>query len=182
MQKIIPFKFGPEKPSLKLYVYLHGAGEFGVGPEGQDKYPGFCSLLKSGELCPSHPFIFACALDGEIWEADSLDVFIEDLKNEYKATDIHLIGYSRGGEGVYNYINNYSSIESATVINSRVPNAFESDINVGVIHSKCDQITPIEEVRRFVANAQSKGLLVSLTEWNGDHYSIEDIARYGIAL
>ncbi|MBL4680159.1 MAG: hypothetical protein JKY88_05480 [Pseudomonadales bacterium] len=157
----------------RLFVYLHGSGEFGKGVEGQFEYPGFATLLSDGVLEIPHPFAIACCVIGENWEKEMLSNYLKKLSARFDNPKIDLLGYSRGGEGAYR-IADSPHVNSVTVINSRLPKPYCTDTPLHVIHAVDDQITPIDSVRAFSRHVES---VSKLTEWQGDHYCIEPIAR-----
>ena len=80
--------FGRSHFSSSIYVYLHGAGEFGAGFERQYQYPGFATLLRDDEIALKHPFVLACCQNGHHWQADELGSYISDLYREFKDAEI----------------------------------------------------------------------------------------------
>ncbi len=171
--------YGKPKSTNRIYVYLHGSGEFGKGPEGQSEYPGFATLLDSNAINLKQPFVIACAMSGTHWHIESLHRFLQAIRSKFSANHIDLIGYSRGGEGVYDYLKSYDDIRSSTVINSEIPRSFTgSHSPLHVIHSDSDQFTPLSEVRNFVNGVEKFSSETTLTEWKGDHFSIGEIAKW----
>lgn len=167
--------YGEYKNTERVYVYLHGAGEFGQGFDGQYKYPGFATLLRDGEISLRHPFIIACCMDGSSWLPDSLELYLNEVSSCFYDAKIDLIGYSRGGEGIYEYLLKYADIRTATVINSELPQLPPTNLEVPlhVIHASYDQFTPFVKVQDFVES--NFGDTVTLSKWDGDHFSIEAI-------
>ncbi|MGF1733593.1 hypothetical protein [Photobacterium kasasachensis] len=168
--------YGTYEKSERVYVYLHGAGEFGQGIEGQYKYPGFATLLRDGEISLGEPFIIACCMDGSHWLPDSLTLYLNAVSTFFSGAQIDLIGYSRGGEGVYEYLQRHVNVRTATVINSEVPQLLPTNLEVPlhVIHASHDQFTSFDKVQKFVE--LHLGDTVKLTKWEGNHFSIEAIA------
>ena len=96
--------FNQHRICERIFVYLHGAGEFGSGPMGQFKYPGFATLLRDGDLKLKQLFVIACCMEGDYWQPEDLKQYFEWLKHRYDQAKIDLIGYGRGGLGVFNYL------------------------------------------------------------------------------
>jgi predicted esterase len=180
MQKIESVIFNESATPEWIYVYLHGSGGFPGSGESLYKYRDFPKLLKIGELKPSHPFVVLHALEGEHWDAESVDSFLLELKATYHNPKIHLIGYSRGGFGVYEYISKFKGASRATVINSRVFSDLDTETALDVFHAKKDQITPIESVKALVKQKIEQGQPILFHEYEGDHYSVETVALSGI--
>ena len=168
--------FGKIEPSARIFVYLHGAGEFGKGCEGQYQYPGFARLLRDDEILLNQPFVIACCLKGEYWSPEDLKSYLSELTKYFGKSEIDLIGYSRGGLGVYEYLHYGGQVKTATVINSRVPNNWSMchDIPMHIIHAVEDQNTSIDSVLKFTESLKSR---FSMTVFDGDHFSIEAIAK-----
>jgi len=163
-----------------IFVYLHGAGEFGSGFERQYQYPGFATLLRDDEISISQPFVVACCQEGSHWHGDTVDLYLSELRTTFVDADIDIIGYSRGGNGVYSYIQTYSGVRSATVINANAPTLDSQLITIPlhIVHAENDHVNPIEPVKKYVESASSGKLF--FTAVPGDHYSIESVARSGI--
>ena len=163
-----------------IFVYLHGAGEFGKGFKRQYQYPGFATLLRDDEISVNNPFVIACCQEGVHWDADMVELYLSEVKRTFIDTDIDLIGYSRGGSGVYSYIQAYTGVRSATVINAKAPtlNSLSISIPLHIIHAEQDHVNPIEPVKKYVENASNKNIV--LTTVPGDHFSIEAVAKSGI--
>jgi len=172
--------YGHSYFSSSIYVYLHGAGEFGVGFERQYQHPGFATLLRDDEIPLKHPFVLACCQSGGHWQTEELDMYISDLCKEFKNTKIDLIGYSRGGTGVYSYISSRANIRTATVINSKPPTIELPDLRIPlhIVHAEKDHISPIETVKMYLQGNSSDKVHFSMVQ--GDHYSIESVAKSGI--
>lgn len=171
--------FGVDKPCKSIYVYLHGSGGFGTDYKGQFEYPDFPSLLRDGEMNLEQPFVVACCMHGEYWSASQLASYFTYLKERFGADGIDVIGYSRGGAGVYDLLQAGVSVNSAVVINSRLPEALMlSDTPVHIIHATDDQFTPLGNVKLFVKRFGPEK--ITFTEWQGDHYSIAAIAQSDI--
>jgi len=166
--------------SRSIYLYLHGAGEFGVGFDRQYQYPGFATLLRDDEIAVKHPFVLACCQSGSHWQADKLDAYLSDLRREFENVYIDLIGYSRGGTGVYSHISSHTNVRTATVINSKPPSVPLSSLKVPlhIIHAERDQVSPIESVKIYLESNTSENVHFSVVQ--GDHYSIESVAKSGI--
>ena len=172
--------YGRNHFSTSIYVYLHGAGEFGAGFERQYQYPGFATLLRDDEIALDHPFVLACCQNGSHWQANDLEVYISDLRSEFENAKIDLIGYSRGGTVVYSYVGSRANVRTATVINSKPPAVEPTDLKVPlhVVHAERDQVSPIESVKKYLENDSSESVHFSVVQ--GDHYSIESVAKSGI--
>lgn len=176
---IISFVFGQRRVSERVFVYLHGAGGFGKGYSGLFMYPGFATLLRDGALRVDVPFVFACCMEGEHWPVERLTLFLRQVSTHFGEATIDLIGYSRGGLGVYELVGDTDIIRSATVINSRLPEKpVDVCVPLHIIQARHDQRVSFEAVRAF-ANRDYSGL-VSFTAWEGDHFSIEEIVLSGI--
>lgn len=182
MQRIEIISFEEEAPHEWVYVYLHGAGEFGESRKSLYKYRDFPLLIKSKELIPAHPFMVFHAIEGDRWEVDSVEAHLKLVLKKYPKAKIHLIGFSRGGVGVYEYVSKYSLATKATVINSRVCRELNTRTNIDVVHAKNDQTSKIDEVRDFVKSKLQAGQPIRLTEFEGDHYSIAEIGLSGIVV
>jgi uncharacterized alpha/beta hydrolase family protein len=114
---------------------------------------------------------------GASWEVGRLSRYISEIKQNNNNLEIDLIGYSRGGTGVYKYIAKYRDLRTATVINSKPLKTMPITINtpLHVIHSVNDQFTPMAHIEdNFINFTEPK---VQLTRWDGDHFSIEAIAK-----
>jgi predicted esterase len=171
--------FGADKPCNSIYVYLHGAGEFRTGYDGQYQYPGFASLLRDCELKIEQPFVIACCMEGDHWVTEQLATYLSELSSRFGKVGIDIIGYSRGGRGVYDLLMAGVELNSATVINSRLPELTElPKVPVHIIHATNDQLTSASEVVAFVSRAGNE--VTSYTAWQGDHFSVVDIAHAGI--
>jgi len=172
--------YGRSYFSGSIYLFLHGAGEFGAGFEGHYQYPGFGTLLRDNKITLKHPFVLACCQNGNHWRSDILESYISELRSEFKNTEIDLIGYSRGGAGVYSYIGTHSNVRTATTINSKPPLVPPEEIPVPlhIIHAEQDQISPIEPVKKYLQSNASEKIHLSVVQ--GDHYSIESVAKSGI--
>ena len=171
--------FGADKLGNNIYVYLHGSGGFRTGYEGQYEYPDFASLLRDGKIELEQPFIVACCMDREHWNAVQLIEYLNELSMRFNNARIDVIGYSRGGTGVYSLLQSSTALRSATVINSRLPIvAKPPNVPVHIIHASNDQLTQVETVREFVKQFGNE--LTSFTVWHGDHFSIAAIALSGI--
>jgi len=171
--------FGADKACDNVFVYLHGAGEFRKGFDGQYEYPGFASLLRDGEMVVISPFIIACCMDSDQWPLEQLSRYLDEVSSRFNKAEINIIGYSRGGRGVYDLLNSGKKLRSATVINSRLPASIESThIPIHIIHASDDQHTPLSTVQAFIEQRDNEH--ISLTVWEGDHFSIESIARSGV--
>lgn len=162
-----------------LFVYLHGGGGFGKERERLFKYREFPKLIRCGEITPSHPFVVLHALDGERWDVDAVEDRLLRLKKKFNRSKIHMVGYSRGGFGVYEYVSRYEGVQKATVINSRTFDALDTITPIEVFHATNDQLTPIHTVFEFVKLKAQSGISISLTEFNGDHHSVEEVVRSG---
>lgn len=115
-------------------------------------------------------------MEGEYWPVKKLIEYLNDLSARFGAAEVDLIGYSRGGIGIYHLLQAGVIVRSATVINSRLPNCEKlPDLPLHIIHSSGDQFTPIEDVRSFASRFGNR--LTKLSEWEGDHYSIASISR-----
>ena len=166
--------------SGSIYLYLHGAGEFGFGFERQYQYSGFATLLRDDEIAVKHPFVIACCQRGSYWQVDKLDAYFSDLRREFENAQIDLIGFSRGGTGVYSYISSHSNVRTATVVNSRPPSVQLRNLKVPlhIIHAERDQVSPIESVKMYLESNTSENVYFSVVQ--GDHYSIESVAKSAI--
>ena len=100
--------------------------------------------------------------------------------SEFENTEIDLIGYSRGGTGVYSYISSHTNVRTATVINSKPPTIESSNLKVPlhIIHAERDQVSPVESVKMYLESNASESFHFSIVQ--GDHYSIESVAKSGI--
>lgn len=179
MQRIETISFEEDAPQQWVYIYLHGAGEFGGDRNSIYQHPDFPLLIRSKKLIPAHPFIVFHALDGDFWEVDSVEAHIALVADRYSQAKIHLIGFSRGGIGVYEYVSKYSRATKATIINSRVWSRLNSRTPIEVIHAIKDQKSRIEDVRNFVQSKIQAGQPISLREFEGDHFSVAQIALSG---
>jgi fermentation-respiration switch protein FrsA (DUF1100 family) len=177
MQEIDIMMFGQQLEADYVQVYLHGKGGF-LNEEELFRYPDFPRLLKQGELELQYPFILLHALNGEQWDVHAVHIAIQKIRLTYPNSKIHLMGYSRGGTGVYRYVDQYNDVSLASIINSKLED-FSSSIPVQVIHACDDQTQPLDEVQAFVADKVSKGLNITLKLVPGDHFSIGSIARSG---
>ncbi|UXI00114.1 hypothetical protein [Photobacterium sp. TY1-4] len=174
--------YGAEKTTDRVYVYLHGAGEFGQGAEGQYQYPGFATLLRDGNLSLKQPLIIACCMAGTHWLPDALKPYLDEVSAHFGHAQIDLIGYSRGGEGIYALLSHLRNpaLRTATIINSAIPPMVlpHPTVPLHVIHASQDQFTSLANVKDFVGSHTDSN--IKLTEWQGDHFSIEAIARSGV--
>ena len=169
--------YGELQGARRVYIYLHGAGEFGEEYNLQYQYPGFATLLRDCNLRINYPFVIACCTVGTSWDTGRLCQYISEIKQINDNLEIDIIGYSRGGTGVYKYISKYCDLRTATVINSKPVKTMPTTINtpLHVIHSVNDQITPIAEIEDYLVSIS--GPKIQLTRWDGDHFSIEAIAK-----
>lgn len=62
-----------------------------------------------------------CCHDSDHWEPQKLKVFFDELRQNLKYDEIDLLGYSRGGKGVYDYLSTYGDIRSAVIVSARPP-------------------------------------------------------------
>ena len=172
--------YGELQGANRVYIYLHGAGEFGEDYNLQYQYPGFATLLRDGKLGLNYPFIIACCTVGTSWGTERLSQYISEVRQNNNNLEIDIIGYSRGGAGVYKYISEYRDLRTATVINSRPLKTMPATINtpLHVIHSVNDQVTPIAQIEDYLVNIS--GPNVQFTRWDGDHFSIEAIAKSNV--
>ncbi|MFD2177829.1 alpha/beta hydrolase [Veronia pacifica] len=168
--------FGIDKPCKSIHVYLHGAGGFGSGYEGQYAFPDFASLLRDEEIELEQPFIVACCMQGEYWDVNRLIPYLEYLSLQFNGADIDIMGYSRGGVGVYELLAAGGRFQSATIINSRPTSPFSfPHIPIHIIHATDDQRTPIQTIEAFTSVSGNQ--LTQFTAWQGDHFSIAEIAK-----
>jgi len=93
---------------------------------------------------------------------------------------IDLIGYSRGGTGVYEYLSSHTNVRTATVINTKPPSLQSNypKIPLHIIHAERDQVSPIESVKMYLESNTSESVHFSIVQ--GDHYSIESEAKSGV--
>lgn len=172
------FKGQPQ--SREAIVYLHGSGSFGKGATGVFEYEDFPSLLLRRELAPDMHFITLCALQGEVYPFDATIRAVNQLREMMNLNWLHLVGFSRGGAGVYGCLELDAGVDSATTINARVPARMPSStIPLHVIYSDEDDRVDAEDVSQFFTTPPEN---IKVTRWSGDHYSVADIARSGLVL
>lgn len=179
MQRIETIIYEDRASPELIYVYLHGAGGFGDDSSELFKYRDFPLLIHEKELRPKYPFIVLHALDGEYWNPESVNVHLEELSKKFDHPNIHLIGYSRGGYGVYQYLSEFSLASRGIVINSRVYEKLSTRTPIDVYHAVQDDKVSIECIRKFVKVKSEAGQIISLHEFEGDHHSIDKIALSG---
>ena len=177
--RIKSIAFGSDKPCKNIYVYLHGSGGFRTGYKGQYEYPDFASLLQNGDIELEQPFVVACCMDREHWFTGPLVKYLSELSARFNGAKIDIIGYSRGGMGVYGLLQSGAALNSATIINSRVSESANlPKLPVHIIHATDDQHASLEVIEAFVFKFGNE--FTSLTAWPGDHFSIASIAISGI--
>jgi predicted peptidase len=171
--------FGKLQGSPRVYVYLHGSGEFGKDISSHYINPGFATVLKDDKINLKYPFVLPCCIAGEFWIPEQVKLLLDDIRKDNEIMSIDLIGYSRGGYGVYEYISQFSDIHTATVINSRIPESdtFITSIPLLIIHGRQDQNEHIETVRKFYKSLISKQYKVKMIELDGDHFIIEEVSK-----
>lgn len=171
--------YGKEIDSEYIQVYLHGKGGFG-SIEGLYKYPDFPLLAKNGDLPLKHPLVLIHASNCERWDTSLIASALTRIKNEHPGKIIHLFGYSRGGEGVYKYLNAEGDVGIASVLNSRVPAEFCSNAILQIVHSDSDHTEPLTKVEDFYRSLAKTNQFVTFDIFKGDHFSIREIALSGI--
>ncbi len=171
--------FGELQGSQRVYVYLHGSGEFGKGIHSHYINPGFATVLRDDKINLKYPFVIPCCITGDFWIPEQVKLLLDDIRKDNDIMSIDLIGYSRGGYGVYEYISQFSDIHTATVINSRIPksDAFITSIPLLIIHGRQDQSENIEIVRRFYKSLISNQSKVKMIELDGGHFIIEEVSK-----
>ncbi len=167
--------YGKDLVSSYVQVYLHGKSGFD-GKQELLKYRDYPYLLESRELIPDHPFVVLHARSGEHWDIKSLSETLAGIKEGFPSKYLHLIGYSRGGEGVYRYISQYASVDLATVINARIFEDLDTTIPLQVIHSRDDHTQDFNVVLSFLDRKRLTGHGIIFDEVAGDHYAIGKIA------
>ena len=171
--------YGEDIDSEYIQVYLHGKGGF-RSLEGLYEYPDFPLLAKNGRLPLNHPFVIVHASNCELWDSDLISSALARIKVEHSGKIIHLVGYSRGGEGVYRYLNTGNDVELASVINSRTPENFYSKAMLQIIHTDSDHTESVDKVQKFSRALAKTNKGVTFETFKGDHFSIGEIALSGI--
>lgn len=162
--------------SMPLVLALHYGGS--VTPYYGK---GFLTLLVESALRDLGAIILAPDCPGRGWtdpisEKAVLDL-IETMLDKYSIdpSKIVVAGYSLGGIGTWHLAARYPQLFSAAISVSAVPDGNSFPIVEGVpvyaIHSKDDEIFPIEKVRAFVERQKSGGASVRLVE-------VEDFSHY----
>lgn len=162
--------------SLPLVLALHYGG-----PVTPYYGKGFLTLLIKPALQDLGAVFVAPDCPGRGWtdpiSEKAVLVLIEDILDEYNIDPNKIIvtGYSLGGIGTWRFAARYPQLFSAAISVSAVPEGRSFPTVEGVpfyvIHSKDDEIFPIEKVRVFVERQKSGGASIQFVEVGGiSHY------------
>lgn len=171
----LPKSLSPDNPAPLVLALHYG------GPVTPFYGKGFLTLLVEPALRDLEAIIIAPDCPGRGWVDPNSEravmVLIENILNDYKINPKKIIvtGYSLGGIGAWHYAARHPQLFSAAIPISAVPDLKAIPTVEGVpiyaIHSRNDEIFPIEKVRRFVKRQKSKGASVRLIEVrNISHY------------
>lgn len=176
-----PTGFDPEKESLPMIVFLHGAGERGedlsvVSRHGIPKYftadPDYRGL-RVITLSPQCP-------DYTVWNDVSLQLFQLILKvaKQYNADmdRISITGVSMGGFGTWEMVISHPDFFSAAApicgggMDWRIPGCLPTPIRA--FHGDADSVVPVTYSRILCKAVNDRGGCAALVEYPGcDHDS-----------
>lgn len=171
----LPKSLAPDR-AMPLVLALHFGGS--VSP-----YYGkeFLTLLVEPALRDLDAIMVAPDCPGRGWidpiSEKAVLALIEGIIDEYNIDPKKIVvtGFSLGGIGTWHFAARHPELFSAAIPISGVPDAkvapIVENIPVYVIHSKDDEIIPIEKVRAFVKKQKSQGASVHFVEVQGiGHY------------
>jgi predicted peptidase len=142
---------------------------------------GFLTLLVEPALKDLSAIIVAPDCPGQGWvdpisEKAVLEV-LENIKSYYKVdpNKIVVTGFSTGGVGTWYFAQRHTQLFSAAIPISAVPESKTfpaiKGIPIYAIHSRGDEVFPIDKVRSFVEKQKSEGASIHFEELVGiSHY------------
>jgi predicted peptidase len=171
----LPSSLSKEKP-VPLILALHYGGQ--VTPfYGKD----FLDYLVEPALRELGTILAAPDCPGRDWNNPSSEAAVMSLLNQimkdYRIDNqrILITGYSMGAIGTWYLVSKHPGLFSAAIPVSGIPQKeiVLADVNTPfyVIHSQDDELFPIQSVKNFVRESQSKGLSIRLEVVSGvGHY------------
>lgn len=171
----LPSSLSKEKPA-PLILGLHYGGQ--VTPfYGKD----FLKFLVEPALRELGAILVAPDCPGKGWDNPSSETavmsLLEQIMKDYRIDGQRIIvtGYSMGAVGTWYLVSKHPGLFSAAIPVSGIPQKeiMLAKVNTPfyVIQSQDDQLFPIQSVRNFVRESQSKGLSIHLEVVSGiGHY------------
>ena len=170
--------------NTRTTLYLHGAGGFGRGMAGLFEYPDLPSLLRDGMELDCRVVIPSCHV-GDEWQPTMLSDFLTELESTYDKPSggYDLVGYSRGGRGVYQFAAfEPARVRTLAAISARDMPELAHELRgfpVFIIHGDKDQRTPVERIRSMYDALRAEGCNCKLEIVDGDHFIIAKVLQDG---
>ncbi|MGI9282467.1 MAG: hypothetical protein ACR2PX_22970 [Endozoicomonas sp.] len=167
-------------PSPYRVLYLHGSGAFGQGIAGLFEYPDLPSLIENG-LELDHDVLIPVSPTASKWQTSYLDKFLVTSERilSSSAAGYHLMGYSRGANGVYEFVSTHlGQVVSAIIVSGRKLNVSMDQSSLTpflLIHGASDNRVSVSEARISYDLLSASGRDVHLEVVDGDHYIAEEV-------
>lgn len=180
-----PSGFDPEKESLPMIVFLHGAGERGEELSSV-KIHGIPKLFSADPDYQGHRVITVspqCPLT-TVWNDLSIPLFdfVLRMAEKYRADRdrISITGISMGGFGTWELLVSHPDFFSAAApicgggMDWRIPRKMKTPIRA--FHCEGDPVVPVDYSRRMCGTVTERGGSAELTVFPGNRHNAWDPA------
>jgi len=151
---------------------------------GLFEYPDLPSLLRDGMELDCRVVIPSCHT-GDEWQPAMISDFLTDFESTYgkPSRGYDLLGYSRGGRGVYLFaVFEPARVRTLAAISARDMPELIHQIRrfpVFIVHGDKDQRTPVERIQGMYESLRAVGCNCKLTIIDGDHFIIAKVLQDG---